>query len=76
VSDVPALKEMVIPGETGQTFRAEDAGDLAAVLDRLLDDRPTRERLGRQARAWVLTSRTWAENGRRYRELYERLGVV
>jgi glycosyltransferase involved in cell wall biosynthesis len=75
VSDVPALREMVIPGETGEAFRAEDADDLAAVLDGLLADPARRARLGRQARAWVAASRTWAQNGRRYRELYERLGV-
>jgi glycosyltransferase involved in cell wall biosynthesis len=76
VSDVPALREIVTPGETGATFHAEDSGDLAATLGRLLDDPRLRQRLGRQARAWVVESRTWTQNGRRYRELYERLGVI
>ena len=76
VSDVPALREMVIPGETGLVFRAEDSADLAGVLETLLDDPALRARLGRQAREWVAAERTWAENGRRYRALYERLGVV
>ncbi len=76
VSDLPALREIVIPGETGLTFRAEDAADLAEVLGRLLDDPALRTRLGRQAREWIAAHRTWAENGRRYRELFERLGVA
>jgi glycosyltransferase involved in cell wall biosynthesis len=76
VSDLPALREIVAPGETGLTFRAEDADDLASVVEGLLDDADLRARLGRQAREWVLTERTWAANGRRYRELYERLGAV
>src|SRR5437773_9993197 len=38
VSDLPALREMVSPGETGMTFRAEDSKDLADVLGGLLDD--------------------------------------
>ena len=76
VSDLPALREIVQPGETGLTFRAEDAEDLANVVEGLLDDAALRERLGRNARAWVLANRTWAANGRRYRELFERLGVA
>lgn len=75
VSDLPALREVVEPGETGLTFRAEDADDLATVVAGLLDDPDLRARLGRQAREWVLIERTWAANGRRYRELYERLGA-
>ena len=64
VSDLPALREIVTPGETGLTFRAEDAEDLAEVLGRLLDDPALRARLGRQAREWILAERTWAANGR------------
>jgi glycosyltransferase involved in cell wall biosynthesis len=76
VSDVPALREMVIPGETGLTFRPEDDADLADVLSGLLDDPELRRRLGRRAREWVAASRTWDQNGQLYRDLYERLGVV
>ena len=76
VSDVPALREIVVPGETGLVFRPEDAEDLADVLEGVIDDEPRRRELGLAARAWVVESRTWAQNGRRYRELYERLGVV
>ncbi len=76
VSDLPALREIVKPGETGMRFRAEDADDLAAVLGGLLEDPALRRRLGTQAREWILAERTWAANGRRYRELFERLGVV
>ena len=76
VSDLPALREVVTPGETGATFRAEDADDLARVLGGLQDDPAERTRLGRQAREWVVAERTWTQNGRRYRELFERLGVA
>jgi glycosyltransferase involved in cell wall biosynthesis len=76
VSDLPALREIVDPGSTGMTFKAEDAADLATVIAGLLDDPALRTRLGRQARRWVLANRTWAANGRRYRELFERLGAV
>jgi glycosyltransferase involved in cell wall biosynthesis len=76
VSDVPALRELVVPDQTGRTFTAGDPDDLARVLDDLLGDPEARETLGRQAREWVSRERTWAQNGQRYRELYERLGVV
>jgi glycosyltransferase involved in cell wall biosynthesis len=76
VSDVPPLREIVTPGETGLLFRREDADDLAAVLEGLLDDEALRHRLGRQAREWVAAERTWAQNGARYRALYERLGAA
>ena len=76
VSDVPPLREIVTPDETGLVFRPEDAGHLAEVIEGALDDRELRARLGRQAREWVASSRTWAHNGVRYRQLYERLGAA
>jgi glycosyltransferase involved in cell wall biosynthesis len=76
VSDVPPLREIVTPGETGLVFRPQDATHLAEVLDGLLDDEALRAQLGRQARAWVVASRTWTQNGERYRALYEGLGAA
>ena len=76
VSDLPALREIVTPGETGLTFRPDDPDDLAEVLAALLDDPTLRARLGRRAREWVAQERTWTANGRRYRELFERLDVA
>jgi PEP-CTERM/exosortase A-associated glycosyltransferase len=75
VSGVPALEEMVVVGQTGLVFRPEDAEHLAAVVEPLITSRARREELGRAARDWVCQHRTWTENGRRYRELYEELGV-
>jgi glycosyltransferase involved in cell wall biosynthesis len=76
VSDLPALREIVVPGETGRTFRAQDPDDLARVLGELRDDPAQRTRLGRQAREWIVAERTWSRNGLRYRDLFERLGVA
>jgi glycosyltransferase involved in cell wall biosynthesis len=76
VSGVDALREIVADGETGLVFRPEDATSLADVVEPLLDDTSRRQALGRAARAWVAENRTWSRNGRRYRELYERLGAV
>ena len=76
VSGVGALLEIVQDGETGRSFTPEDPVALADALDPLLDDRAERDRLGRNAREWVLAHRTWERNGATYRELYERLGAL
>jgi glycosyltransferase involved in cell wall biosynthesis len=76
VSGVGALLEIVQEGETGRSFTPEDSVALADVLEPLLDDPAERDRLGRNARAWVLEHRTWQRNGQLYRELYERLGAL
>jgi glycosyltransferase involved in cell wall biosynthesis len=76
VSGVGALLEIVVDGETGRSFVPEDAVSLADLIEPLLDDPAERARLGTAARAWVAANRTWERNGRRYRELYERLGVA
>lgn len=76
ISDVPALRELIEPGETGLVFTAEDADDLATVVEPLLDDPSARARLGKAAREWVAAERTWRRNGERYRELFAQLGAV
>jgi glycosyltransferase involved in cell wall biosynthesis len=76
VSGVDALREIVREGETGLVFRPEDAADLANVVEPLLADPARRLELGRAAREWVVANRTWRQNGIRYRELYEGLGVA
>ena len=76
VSDLPALREVVIPGETGMVFPAGDAQALALVIDTLAGDPALRSRLGHQAREWILRERTWTANGVLYRRLFEDLGSV
>lgn len=75
VSDLPALVEVAAPDERGLSFPADDVDGLVAVVARLLDDPALAARLGAAGRAWVTTERTWASNGRRYRDLYARIGV-
>jgi glycosyltransferase involved in cell wall biosynthesis len=75
VSDLPALVEVAAPGERGLGFPAGDLDGLVAALERLLDDPALAARLGAAGRAWVAAVRTWASNGRRYRDLDARLGV-
>jgi glycosyltransferase involved in cell wall biosynthesis len=75
-SDVPALRELILPGETGLVFAAEDATALTTAIEPLLDDPAARARLGKAAREWVIAARTWHRNGELYRQLYAELGAV
>ncbi len=70
VSDLPALTEIAAPDERGLSFPSGDAGALAAVLERLMDQPQLGDRIASAARTWVLAERTWAANGPRYRDLY------
>ena len=74
-SDVEALREIVEDGETGRVAAPEDPTAFADAIEPLLDDPEERARLGRNARRWVAEHRTWAEIGRRYRVLADRLGI-
>jgi glycosyltransferase involved in cell wall biosynthesis len=50
VSDLPGLRESIEDGVSGMLFPTGDARALAGAMERLLEDRPLRDRLGRQAR--------------------------
>jgi glycosyltransferase involved in cell wall biosynthesis len=76
VSAVNALSEIVSDRETGLLFPPLDAGALADQLQLLLDSPELPTKLGASAREWVARDRTWAHNAVRYREAYQRLGVL
>ncbi|WP_026341616.1 glycosyltransferase family 4 protein [Actinomadura atramentaria] len=73
-SDLPALREVVAPGERGTLAPPNDPATLATALRTALDD-PDTARLRKEARAWVRTDRTWSAGVARIREAYESLGV-
>jgi glycosyltransferase involved in cell wall biosynthesis len=72
-SDLPALRELVVPEQTGILFKAGDVADLSAACVRLLQDPPLRTRLGTQAQSWTQRERNWPDLIGRYLELYEGL---
>jgi glycosyltransferase involved in cell wall biosynthesis len=74
-SDLPPLREIVNPGQTGAIAPVGDPSALADVLEPLLHDSTDRMRMGAAARQWVRAHRTWAAATRVYRDLYDRLGA-
>jgi glycosyltransferase involved in cell wall biosynthesis len=58
-SDVAALAEIITPGVNGFLHTKGDAQSLKTELQRLLDDRDLTQRIGEQAREWVVEHRDW-----------------
>jgi glycosyltransferase involved in cell wall biosynthesis len=65
-ADLPALRELVAPGERGEVFSPGNPKALAAVAEKLIAYPDQRARLARGGRSWVLRERTIAANARRY----------
>lgn len=69
-SDVGGHKELIRDGETGNLFRADDVGDLADTILRVLGNRDGWEAQRRAGRHFVETERTWANSAANYRRAY------
>ncbi|WP_314324436.1 glycosyltransferase family 4 protein [Paenarthrobacter ilicis] len=61
-SRLDALSEIVNDGIDGRLFTPGDPGDLAGVLQELIEDEGMRRRLGAAGRQGVLATRTWEAN--------------
>jgi len=73
VSDLPALREIVMDLETGRVCRPNDPVNLADVLQELAADPGLRARLGTAAREWVVNYHSWDAMAARIEAAYERL---
>ena len=71
VSDVEALKEMIVEGETGTTFTAGDEDALASACVELIDNRERRGKMGAEGARWVRQHRNWQTLVERYEQVYE-----
>ncbi|MFW5420306.1 glycosyltransferase [Nocardiopsis sp. CNT-189] len=72
-SDLPALRELVRPGSTGELVGAGDPAALAERLAALAADPAARAALGAEARARIGRDRTWTAAAHRYAEAYRGL---
>lgn len=75
VSDLPALAEVVKPGERGLTFTPGDAQSLARAVETYLDNPGQAAVLAEQGRRWVLAERSWAANSQRYLDVYSEVAA-
>jgi glycosyltransferase involved in cell wall biosynthesis len=78
-SDLPALREIVAPGETGLLVPPEDPVALAAAVGGLQvngEVAPVAARIGQEARRRVLEHRTWTGNAAAYGTAYLAAGAV
>jgi len=57
VSDVGALKEMVVEDNTGQIFEAENLKELKESILKIID----KNDIGENARRWVVNNRDWTD---------------
>lgn len=68
-SDLPAVRDTVVDGETGLMARPADADDLARVLARLLRDDDKRRELADNGRRYALAHFDWRIIGDNYAAL-------
>lgn len=67
VSDIPALREMVIDGVTGLVCEAENKTSLADAIEKAIGN----ESLAENAYSWVREERDWNKVANLYDELYK-----
>jgi glycosyltransferase involved in cell wall biosynthesis len=74
-SDWLGFQEVVVDGESGLIVPAQDAGALAAAIERMLDNRELSQQLARQGRRRVHELFTWEAVTDRVEAAYQRLLV-
>lgn len=70
LSDLPVSREIVDDGVTGFLCAPADPSSLAAILEKCAKDPALRRKMGKAARDWVASNRSWAENARILKALY------
>lgn len=72
-SDLPAIRDVIVDGETGVLAKPGDPDGLALAILGLLSDGSRREELARRGRHMVRKRFDWSEAARRYRRIIESL---
>ena len=71
-SRLPALQEIINEGETGLLYDADDVNSLTEKITELIDDNELLQRLGDNAREWVMSNRTWEVVVQNYQSAYDK----
>lgn len=72
-SDVAALSEIIVHGETGLLHEKESVNALTEALELLLNDPELRSKLGERASQWVKEKRSWSRVSGYVAEVYDHL---
>ncbi|NCQ35831.1 glycosyltransferase WbuB, partial [bacterium] len=65
--------ELIVDGETGVLFPADDPAGIAQSLSQMLDHRHAWPAMRERAQAFIVNERDWQINSRRYQAVYHRL---
>jgi len=71
-SDLPALKELVKPGISGDLFKTGDYKDLANKIIKYLRNPSARKELGIKARQFVEENYDWSIIATKYKDVYKK----
>jgi glycosyltransferase involved in cell wall biosynthesis len=69
--NVPAVKDIVVPGRTGTLVPSENVSDLAENIERLLNDRHSVLRMALAARELVYLRFDWRHSVASYNEILD-----
>ncbi len=72
-SDVGGHRELIVDGETGALFRADDPQALADAVANLFANKAAWPARRAHARAWVAAERNWDRSVEHYAPVYDRL---
>lgn len=72
-SDLPAVRDTILDGQTGLMAKPEDGADLADKIARLLDDDLLREKLAQQGRAYAVDRFNWRAVGASYVSIIDKM---
>ncbi|MFL4479385.1 glycosyltransferase [Paeniglutamicibacter sp. ORCA_105] len=70
-ADLPALRELIVHGETGLLVEPDDSHQLAVAIKTLLEHSSKRASMGAAGRKQMLAERTWSANAQMLSETYK-----
>ena len=72
-SDLPAVKDVMMDGETGLLVMPGDIRELTTKIEYLLSHSDLAERIGRKGREFVMTKFDWSIVSERYKTITDNI---
>ena len=76
MSDLPALAEIVDNGENGILYAPGNVSRLVESISSILADENYGDRLGKAAREWIISERTWLDVCTEYDTIYSQAEAI